>query len=243
MIRSYLERGLAAGALAGLAFGLFVAFVGNPLVGYVEGLGGAAHEGADGGGHLVSATVTNAVSVGGGVLWGLFLGAVAFGVVYYFLEPAIPGTGATKRYVLAGAGFVTASGAPWLVLPPQPAGVAAAVPIGDRILWYGAMAATGALVCVLASYAYNRLSARGTWRPLAVVAALAPFALLAVPVALAPTMATASEIPGSMVATYRGFVVFGQVGLWFTLASVHAWLGARETGSSEFDVDTSYPAD
>jgi hypothetical protein len=225
MLRSYVERGLGAGAVGGLAFGLFVAVVGNPLVGYAEVLGHAGEEGgAHGGEGVVSDAVANLVSVGGGVLWGLFLGAVAFGAVYYFLEPAVPGTGATKRYVLAAAGFVTVSGAPWLVLPPQPAGVEAALPTGTRVLWYGGMVAAGAAVCLLAGYAYNRLTARGAGRPTAALAALAPFALLAVPVAAAPATAAAGDAPAGMVAAYRGFVVFGQATLWFVLASAHAWL-------------------
>lgn len=251
MIRSYVERGLLAGAAGGLAFGLFVAIVGNPLVGYVEGLGHAGeggHHGAGASGEaahhagegLLSGAVTSAVSVGGGVLWGLLLGAVFFGVVYYFFEPAIPGEGATKRYVLAGAGLLTVSGAPWLVLPPQPAGLEAALTTETRILWYSVMIAAGAVVSLLALYTYGRLSRRGTRQSVATLAALAPLALLAVPVAVAPTTATASEMPAAMAAAYRGFVVFGQATLWFVLASVHAWLGVPSSitaGDSDYDID------
>jgi len=245
MLRSYVERGLGAGAVGGLAFGLFVAVVGNPLVGYAEELGHAGEEGgAHGGEGVVPDAVANLVSVGGGLLWGLLLGAVVFGVVYYFLEPAIPGTGATKRYVIAAAGFVTVSGAPWLVLPPQPAGVEAALPTGTRILWYGGMVAAGAAVCLLAGYAYNRLTARGAGRPTVALAALAPFALLAVPVAVAPATAAAGDAPAGMVAAYRGFVVFGQATLWFVLASAHAWLGTPSPpGSADRSIGETVRAD
>ena len=245
MFRAYVERGLGAGAAGGLAFGLFVAVVGNPLVGHAEKLGHAGTVGgAHGGESAVPDAVANLVSVGGGILWGLFLGTVVFGVVYYFLEPAIPGTGATKRYVLAAAGFVTASGAPWLVLPPQPAGVEAALPTGTRILWYGGMVAAGAAVCLLAGYAYHRLVARGTGRPTAALAALASLALLAVPAAVAPTT-TAGDLPAGMAAAYRGFVVFGQATLWFVLASVHAWLGTPQSspGSPGRSVEEPVRAD
>lgn len=236
MIRSYVERGLLAGSAGGLAFGLFVALVGNPLVGYVEELGHAAGEGQHSGAAaseaahhagegLLPGAVTSAVSVSGGILWGLLLGAVFFGVVYYFFEPAIPGEGATKRYVLAGAGFVTVSGAPWLVLPPQPAGVEATLPTETRILWYGGMLLAGAAVCLLAGLVYRRLSLRGARRPVATVAALAPLALLAIPVVAAPAAGATGEVPAEMALAYRGFVVFGQATLWFFLASVHVWLG------------------
>lgn len=242
MFRAYLERGLLAGAVGGLAFGLFVAVLGNPLVGYVEELGHAAeaggHHGADHGGHAVSATVTTLVSVGGGVLWGLLLGAVFFGVGYYFLEPAIPGTGATKRYVLASAGFVTVSGAPWLLVPPQPAGVELALPTGTRVLVYGGMALAGALCCVLAGSAYTRLTARGTdWRA-AAVASLVPLATLAGLALAGPTIGTTGEVPAGMAAVYRGVVVFGQVWLWVVLAGAHAWLSTR-TGSLRPDTEHS----
>ncbi|PSQ32444.1 hypothetical protein BRD09_03565, partial [Halobacteriales archaeon SW_10_68_16] len=139
MLRSYVERGVLAGAAGGLTFGLFVAVVGNPLVGYVEELGHAGdggHQAAEG---FLSETVTNLGSVGGGVLWGLLLGAIFFGAVYYFLEPAIPGEGATKRYVLAGAGFLTVSGAPWLALPPVAPGMEQSLPTQTRLLIYGGM--------------------------------------------------------------------------------------------------------
>jgi len=250
MFRSYLERGLVAGALGGLAFGSFVAFVGNPLVGYVEEVGHAAdghHDHAHGAEGVVSEAVTNLVSVGGGVLWGLLFGAVVFGALYYFFEPAIPGGDVTKRYVLAAAGFVTVSGAPWLVLPPQPAGLKAVLSTETRILLYGGMVVAGALVCVLAGYAYHWLTARGTARPVAAVASLAPFALLAIPVALAPTAAVAGEVPTELAGAYRGFVVFGQAMLWFVVATAHAYLGtptgADPEADAEYTVEESYPAD
>jgi len=251
MIRSYVERGLLAGAAGGLGFGLFVAIVGNPLVGYVEELGRAgeeSHHGAAASGEaahhagegLISGAIANAVSVGGGVLWGLLLGAVFFGIVYYFFESAIPGEGATKRYVLAGAGFLTVSGAPWLVLPPQPAGVEASLSTETRILWYGGMMLAGAAVCVLAGYTHRRLSLRGTRRSVASLAALVPLAFLALPVALAPTAGATGAVPAEMAFAYRGFVVFGQATLWFVLASVHAWLGVPSsvpTGDADYEIE------
>ena len=116
MLFAHLRRGLVAGAAGGVVYGLFVASVVVSLVELAESFEAGGHEAA------VSATTTVVVSVGGGVLWGLFLGLLVFGAVYYFFEPAIPGEGATRSYLLGAAGFVTVSGAPWLVLPPLPPG-------------------------------------------------------------------------------------------------------------------------
>lgn len=227
MFREYVERGLLAGGAGGLAFGLFVAAVGNPLIRAIEGLGRGHHDGHEAA--VVSETAANIVSVGGGVLWGMVLGAAAFGVAYYFLEPAIPGAGATKRYVLAGGGFLTVSGAPWLVVPPQPPGVETTLGLRSAMLAYGGMALLGAAACALAGVLYNRLRSRGRGPAAATAAGLAPLAVLAVPALLGSASAT-GDLSASMVAAYRGVTVFGQVMLWVVLASTHAWLGDDRSG-------------
>jgi len=253
MLAAYVVRGLKAGLVAGLAFGLLVALVANPLVAFTDELGHeaggehaadgghagdgdhaaeAAHaEGQDGHHSAVSAAVTDLVSVGSGVLWGLLLGAVAFGVAFYFVEPALPGTGATKHYVLAAAGFLTASGAPWLVLPPQPPGVEQGLPTETRLLLYGGMMVAGAVVSLLAVTVYSRLRAdRG--RAVAAAAAMVPLGLLAVPAALAPTNAVTHSLPADLATGMTGLIVFGQAFLWVVLAATHARLHRRaESGS------------
>jgi len=224
MFRSYLEDGLTAGAVGGLAFGLFLALVANPLIGTVESAAG------DAGSHhaepVVSGAVTALVSVGGGVLWGLLLGGVGFGVLYYFLEPAIPGTGRTSGYVLAAAGFLTVSGAPWLAAPPRLPGVEASLPTATGLAIYGWMALAGALVCLFAGYTYRKL-AGGLSRPLAGTVALLWLSVLVVPAALAPSAAGTGSVPASTAALYRGVVVCGQAGLWLVIATAHARLRSR----------------
>jgi hypothetical protein len=239
MIRRYLTRGIAAGALAGTLFGLFVALVGTPLVGAVEATTHAHHHAA-GAGHVVPDPVTAVASIGGGLLWGLLLGGI-FGAVYYLFEPSIPGPGRSKAHLLAAAGFVTVSGAPWLLFPPRPPGVEAALPIGTRLAWYGVMAAAGALACGLAALTYRRLAAR-FGRP-AVLAALAPLAVLAVPLALAPATAAGGDVPASVAATYRAVVAAGQAGLWLALATAHAWLEGRGSERMALAHDDPLPAD
>lgn len=230
-------RGVKAGAAAGLVFGAFVALVGNPLVGYAETFESGGH----GGGPAVSGVVTAIVSVAGGVLLGVLLGAVVFGLGFYLLEPAIPGTGGVKSYLLAAAGFITISGAPWLVLPPQPPGVEQALSTRVRITWYLIMMAVGALTCGLSGAVYNRLRATvGVER--AVVGALVPFGLVFGVPSLAPANPVSGPITGGVADLFRAVTVTGQLGLWFVLASVHAWLGARGTeeradGNDRRDVD------
>ncbi len=237
MLVAYLTRGVKAGLVAGLAFGLLVALVANPLVGYADGLGGDAHAAAGDhgeaghhhgaateGGHAesaVSAAVTRAVSVVSGVLWGVLLGGVVFGAGFYFLEPAIPGAGAAKSYLLAGAGFVTFSGAPWLVFPPRPPGVEAALSVDARLALYGGMMVAGALACLAAGWTYGRVrEARG--RAAATAAAAVSFVALSVPVTLAPANPVESALPADLTTGVTGLVVFGQVLLWVVLGAAHA---------------------
>lgn len=228
MFVDYVTRGVKAGVVAGLVFGLFVAAVVNPMVGYAEAVGGghddggADHDHAEGGG-VVSLAVTETVSVLSGVLWGVLLGGVVFGAGFYLLEPILPGSGRLGSFLLAGMGFVSVSGAPWLALPPRP-GVEASLPAETRLALYGGMLVAGASLCLLALVAYDRLRPRGR----AVAAAAAGLALtpLAAAAALAPTPGGGSGLPSDLAAGLFGLTVFGQVLLWCCLAAVHASLRA-----------------
>jgi hypothetical protein len=180
------------------------------------------------------------VSVGGGVLWGLLFGIVAFGIGYYFLEPVLPGGPVTKRFALAAAGFLTVSGAPWLVLPPQPPGVEQGLETGTRMTWYAGMMIAGAGASVAAGLVHQKLA--DSRRSIRATASLAPLCLLAILVVLAPTNAVHGDVPAGLVAAFRWTVVFGQVGLWATMACVHAWLGDPGLRSVEA-VEFSAPSD
>jgi len=232
MATSYLERGAMAGVAGGLVYGLFLATVGNAFTAGLE----AFEAGHDHGGPVVSEFTTAAASVGGGVLWGILFGIGVFGMGYYFLEPALPGDGPTKRLALAAGGFLTVSGAPWLVLPPVAPGVEQALPTETRTLWYGGMMIVGACVVGLCGLAYQRTAERRL--AVAVAATLLPLALLAIPVALAPANPVTGEVPTALSAAYRWTVVFGQLLLWATIAGVHAWLGDPELATGDID----YPA-
>lgn len=215
---AHLKRGLTAGLLAGLAFGLFLALIGGPLVGAAEHAAGehATHAAGPG-------------SVAGGVLWGLLLGG-GFGAAYYVLEPVLPGPPVVRSLVLAGAGFVVVSGAPWLAVPPQPAGIEPALSPDASRLWYAGTMVAGALACGLAGYLRRRLGRHG--RSVALAGAALPLAALLLVPAVAPATPP-STLPPSLVATFRGVVVAGQVGLWLLLAGVHAWLLGRARGAGD----------
>lgn len=221
MIYNYLKRGGKAGAIGGLAFGLFMAFVGNNLITFAE-----TFEKGHGKPPAVSPIVTKIVGVGGGVVFGILLGAVVFGLVYYFFEPAIPGAADTKSYVLAAAGFLTVSGAPWVLLPPQPPGVSQTLPTETRLLWYGIMMVTGAVASGTAMYAYRRLR-RELSKSVAAAGALTALALIPVAAYFAPANSVSGPIPEGLAAAFRAVTAAGQIGFWITMASTHAWLNRR----------------
>lgn len=221
-----LKRGVAAGTIVGVVYGLFTAFVTHPLTASVQEI---AHHGHQAGGHshAVSETTTAVVSVGSGVFWGIFLGA-AFGLVYYFLEPAIPGSSAVRPYLLAGAGFLTVSVGPWLVLPPVAPGMEHQLATLIRAWLYAGMMLVGATLSVLAVLLYQRVGSQSWIR--GVCAGLLPIvaAIVCVPL-LTPTFATAGELSTTLVVAYRSLVIFAQAGLWFGLASAFYWLEAFTT--------------
>ena len=235
MLYEYLKRGVAAGLVAGLAYGLFVAFVANPLSEYVQTVGhdhaehGHAHDHA----HAVPEATTAVVSVGSGVLWAILLGGV-FALALYFLEPALPGRGAVKAYVLAGAGFLTVSATPWLVLPPAAPGAEHLYGVDARFAIYVALVALGAIVSAAAIVGYRRAARR---HPLAGVAVAAVPVLavgVVVPVAT-PTVVSHPELPADLVSAYRSLVVLSQTALWVLLGGTFGWLHRRARTRSPAD--------
>jgi predicted cobalt transporter CbtA len=229
MLTNYVMRGLKAGVVGGIAFGLFMALVGNPLIAYAETFEQVGHHHHSG--PVVSGAVTTIVSILGGALVGILFGTVVFGAVFYFLEPAIPGVAGTKSYVLGAAGFVTVSGAPWLVLPPQPPGVEQALAVDTRLAWYLGMMLVGVLACAGAGYVYTRLHPQ-YGRAAGFVGGVCALALLPIVATIAPSNAVSGPVPAGLAYVFRTTVALGQIGLWFVLASVHAWLGQDRAAES-----------
>lgn len=233
------KRGLGAGAIAGVIYGAYLGIVQTPLIEYMEELAhhGDGHGHDHGHEHLVGETAALIGGIGGGILWGLLLGA-AFGVAYYLFEPALPG-GRLRAYVLAGFGFVTVSGAPWLVLPPAAPGVDQALSTDVRLVLYGGLMIVGALVCVTSVLAYRATQSRST-RRLALTAGVTPVALLIVAGVLAPTYGTTGA-PADLIATFQATALVGQLSLWLLLAAAFVRLPAvGRTGRTTLDVE---PAD
>ncbi|EMA38939.1 CbtA family protein [Halobiforma nitratireducens] len=221
MIVDYFRRGVVAGVATGLAYGLYLVFVGNPLSEYLHE---AQHDhGHDHGhghshdhGHAVSETTTAIVSAGSGVLWAILLGGL-FATALYFLEPALPGTDAVGPYVLAAAGFVTVSGVPWLVLPPAAPGAEQLYTIEARLGIYVALVGLGAVVSAAAIGGYRRTASRS--RLLGVTVGAVPLLATAIVLPLvAPSIVTHPDLPGDLVAAYQALAVLTQAGIWFGLA-------------------------
>ena len=224
MFFAYLKRGLLAGGVAGLAYGLFMAAVANPLVSYLEhAQHGHSHAP---GSSVVAESTTAVVSVGGGLLWALFLGG-CFGIAFSLLEPALPGRGAVKGVVLAASGFLTVSVMPWLVLPPFAPGAEQVLGTDTRFDIYAGLVALGAAIAASSVLIYNRLEPRG--RGLAVVAGATPVVAAVVVLPLvSPTLVSHPELSGELVAAYRAMVVLSQGSIWLLIAATFGWLHQRD---------------
>ncbi len=217
MFIQYVIRGIKAGIIAGITFGFFVAFVSNPLINHAETF---ESSGTD---PVINDAIAGITSILGGALFGILLGGIVFGCLFYFLEPAIPGTEKMKSYVLALAGFITISGAPWLVFPPQPPGVTQTLSPEVRITWYLIMMIAGAMACGLSGTVYNQVRLpRG--RLTALAGALVPFTIVFVIAMLGPANSTTGSIPDDLATIFLVTTIGGQIGIWFVLATAHAWL-------------------
>lgn len=226
MIYDYLKRGVVAGLIAGFAYGLYVALVANPLLNYVHGAGhdhdhGHGHDHS----HAVSETTNAIVSVGSGILWGIFLAGV-FAIAYYVLEPALPGRGAVKAAILAAAGFFSVSVVPWLVLPPAAPGAEATLGIDLRLSIYAGLVGVGLLVSGISIVSYRRLAPTGRGRALA-VAAVPIGVVLVVLATVPPTIISHPDVADELVYTIQGGAALSQASLWAIIAGTFAWLQDR----------------
>jgi hypothetical protein len=211
-----LRSGVAAGALAGLAYGLFTWLVVSPVVGHMERLASHGGDHAHGAAPAAGETATTVISAGGGVLWGVLLGA-AFGAAYHLFEPALPG-GESRPYVLAGAGFLAASVAPWTVFPPAAPGMEPLYGSSLRAALYLGLVGVGALVAAASVLGYAR-ARRARGRAVGALVAALPLAALGVLSVIAPPTLAAGSAPAGLAAAFRWLVAFSQAGLWALIAA------------------------
>lgn len=240
MLVEYLKRGVAAGVVAGVLYGLFLAVVANPLIEYMEHL---EHDHGHGHGdhaHVVSETTTAIVSVGSGVLWAILLGGV-FGLAYYVFEPALPGTQSIKTTVLAGAAFLTVSVIPWLVIPPAAPGAEQAFTNDLRLLIYAGLMVVGALVATLAILSYRRTASEyGVTAGALVGIGVVVIAGVVISIST-PTIVTGGEMPADLVVAFQGLVVLSQAAIWLVIAVGFEWFGnfTETTTTLEKDLTAS----
>lgn len=222
-MRGYLTHGVSAGAIAGIAYGLFTAVVVGPLIEAVD------HSGHDHGHHAAEAAAVaeptaSLVSVGGGLLWAIVLGG-SFGLALFVLEPALPG-GQVRHYVLAGCGFLTVSAIPWLVSPPATPASEYLYGVDARLAIYAGLVGVGAAVAATAVAGYRRTAPRH--RLVGVATGLAPIVGAAVVLpAVTPTIVTHPGLSTDLVAAYQATVVLGQAGSWLLIAATFGWLQRR----------------
>ena len=246
MITRYLTRGVKAGVIAGIVFGIFMTVVANPFIIYADeiahdnGEAGHSHEDeahAHSNSSLESAIPNKIVSILSAGLWGILLGGVVFGLIFYIIEPAIPGTGTTKSYLLGIGGFITVSGAPWLVLPPVSPGAQQSLPSDTRILIYAGMMIIGAGVCLLSTRVYKRLK-QSIKKPAAAVIGVLTLGLIAIPSMIAPKNTIQNSLPEDLQAGMIGIVIFSQLMLWTVLSVAHARLRPTNTTTEPSTVAT-----
>lgn len=210
MLSRYFQRGIAAGGVTGLLYGVYLQLVVEPQIRYLEGLAGEhAHESH---GLMAEATAT-LYTVGGGVLWGVLLGA-CFAVTYYLLEPELHHR--LGSYVVAAAGLVTVSLAPWAALPPVPPGVTRTMPAETRVVLYAVLMAVGAAVCATCLVLNSRISRRRN-RAVRYAVSMSPLLLLVAAALLSPA-GYSSGPPEPLRSSFVWTVAFGQTALWFGLA-------------------------
>ncbi|SDR36296.1 CbtA family protein [Natronobacterium texcoconense] len=249
MIYDYLKRGVAAGVLAGLAYGLYIALVANPLLEYIHDAGhGHDHShGHDHGhghdhSHAVSETTNAVVSVGSGILWGILLAGV-FALAYYFLEPELPGRETATAAILGAAGFFSVSIVPWLVLPPAAPGGEATLGIDARLAIYTGLIGLGILVSGVAIVGYRRLAPAGRLKALA--GASVPIVITVAGLSIAPpTIITQPDVADELVYAFQGSALLSQAALWALIAGGFVWFQnrARATPSSQsIDADDGHP--
>lgn len=228
MIYSYLQRGVTAGLFAGIAYGIYMVTVGNPLTEYAHDAGhdhGHSHDHGHGHEHAVSETTNAIVSVGSGILWAIFLGGI-FAIALYVFEPAIPGSETAKPYVVAAGGFLSLSALPWLVLPPAVPGAEQAYGIDIRLGLYVGLVIVGLLTVSAMVIVYQKVKKSNQLAGFLAASAVGVSVALAL-FFLSPTVTTHPDLPAELVTVYQALAAFSQAAIWALIATGFLALSRR----------------
>lgn len=221
---SVLLRGLVAGALAGLAAGLFFLAAGEPLIERA-----LTYETRSGAVEVFTRAVQRVGLVAGTVLYGASLGGV-FSVVFAFVAPRLRTGSAWDRAIRFGAlAFLTLWLVPFLKYPSNPPAVGDPETVPYRTGLYLAMLGVSVLASAGACLGARRLEERGlpphVREPLAAVAYLAVVGLAFM---VLPGNPDPVSIPASLLWNARLVSAGGQFLLWFVLAAVLGVLAERD---------------
>ncbi|PSP85813.1 cobalamin cluster protein [Halobacteriales archaeon QS_6_64_34] len=218
MQSSHIQRGIVSGTATGIAYSLYMLFVGNPLSSYIEHVTHGHTHGSGNSGKIVSEAITAAISASSGLLWGILLGGV-FGVIMFLFEPGLPGSERIRSYVLAVGGFLTVSGIPWMVLPPAVPGAVYQYPVETRMRAYFGLALIGAVTFAAAVSIYKYTTRRHIG--IRILAGTVPVLAVATVLSVAtPTITTFPDIPADLVAAYQALTIFTQLGMWILIAAL-----------------------
>ncbi len=232
----YLTYCIVAGVIAGIAFGLIVTFIMEPLIRtaicyeQTDQPTCTIEEG------MVLRADQELVAFAASPVIGLALGLL-FALIYAGFHPYIPGrTTRTKALVLASLAFLTVPAIPSIAMPPLPPGVANSLPTAERDMWYGIIALGAVLGFSFGLAVYNLLSRRGFRRGSAAGAALLiMFVAPAIPLVLYPgstASGTALSDP-TLGPTFQALSLTAQAILWAVLALVFSFLWSRAEGSKQ----------
>lgn len=221
---SVLLRGLVAGALAGLAAGLFFLAAGEPLIERA-----LTHETRSDAVEVFTRPVQQVGLIAGTVLYGASVGGV-FSVVFAFVAPRLRTGSAWNRAIRLGAvAFLTVWLVPFLKYPSNPPAVGAPETVHYRTGLYLAILVVSVLASIGAYLGARRLEQRGlpphVREPLAAAAYLAVVGLSFV---VLPGNPDPVSIPASLLWSARLVSAGGQFLLWFVLAAVLGVLAERD---------------
>jgi predicted cobalt transporter CbtA len=225
-----LRRGLLAGLVAGLVSGVYLLFVGEPVIDQAIRLEAAASGGAQAA-ELLSRGTQRFGLVGATILYGVAVGGV-YALVHRLLEPRMAaGTAWDKAVRLAAAGFGTLYLVPFFHYPANPPGVGDPSTAATRTRLYLAALVASVLISVAAWLAARRLAELGVerWRRQLVVGA---GYLVAVGLAYAvlPEVSQRVAVPAELLWQARLASASGQALLWAVLGAAFGALAMRAEG-------------